>query len=149
MIDISGFGLKIVVTALSSFPRGFTITEFAGDADPLDFPELTISESEVGLNGDLVVYKSANKVDVTVNVIPNSDADKDLTVLFSSNTVGRGRLSVNDIITLVGTYPDGSSVICANGVTTSYLPANGVASAGRLKSKPYKFTFETVQYIPA
>ncbi len=142
--DISGFGLRVVVTATSTFPIGFTVSAFADDADPFDLPELTIAETGMGLNGDLITWSNANPINITLNVIPNSDDDRNLQALFNSNRVGRGKQSVLDVITLVGIYPDGSRVVLTEGKTTSYIPANSVASAGRIKSKPYSFMMENI-----
>lgn len=142
--DISGFGLRVIVTATETFPNGFTVSAFAGDADPLDFPELTIAETEMGLNGDLITWSNANPINITLNVIPNSDEDRNLQTLFNANRVGRGKQAVRDVITLVGIYPDGSRVQLSQGKTTTYIPSNSVASAGRYKSKPYGFAMENV-----
>lgn len=142
--DISGFGLRVVVTATRTFPNGFTVSAFADDSDPFDLPELTIAETGMGLNGDLVTWSNANPINVTLNVIPNSDEDRNLQTLFNANRVGRGKQAVQDVIRLVGVYPDGSRVILTEGKTTSYMPGNSVASAGRIKSKPYNFMMENI-----
>ena len=142
--NISGFGLRITLTASVSFPRGFTISAFAGDADPFDNPTLTIAEHEMGLNGDLITWSNANPLAVTFNIIPNSEDDINLNALFEANRVGRGKQSVQDEITVVAIYPDGNTATYSGGSPTSFIPANSVASAGRLKTKPYTFNFENV-----
>lgn len=144
MNNISGFGLRVVITASNTFPNGFTISAFADDSDPFDFPELTTSETAMGLNGDQLAWNNANPVAVTLNVIPNSEDDRNLDTLFSANRAARGRQSAQDEITMSGIYPDGSTVELVAGVTTTYIPSSSVASAGRLKSKPYNFSFEDV-----
>lgn len=143
--DISGFGLRVIITASVSFPNSFTVAAFADDGDSFDSPALTIAEHAMGLNGDLVSWSNANPLPVTLNVIPNSPEDRNLSALFEANRVGRGKQSVQDVISLVGVYPNGDTVNYTQGKTTSFIPANSVASAGRLKSKPYVMTFENVQ----
>jgi len=142
--DVSGFGLRLRITASRTFPAGFTVTQFADDADPLDIPSLQIADTAMGLNGDLVSWSKANPIKPTVNVIPGSEDDRNLAVLLEANRVGRGKSGARDVITMTGTYPDGRSVTLSQGVITDGMPGNSVASAGRLKSKSYAFAFEAL-----
>lgn len=142
MNNISGFGLSINLVATITFPLGFIITEFADDADPFDLPALQIADSAMGLNGDLIQWAKANPIKATISVIPGSDSDINLALLMEANRVGRGKIGARDIITLAAIYPDGEFITLTNGVITDGLPASSVASAGRLKSKTYNFSFE-------
>jgi len=56
--------------------------------------------------------------------------------------VARGKLPADDIITMNAIYKNGSFVTLTNGIITDGMPGNAVASAGRLKSKVYNFSFE-------
>lgn len=140
--DVSGFGLRLRITASRTFPAGFTVTQFADDADPFDLPSIQIADKAMGLNGDLVTWSKANPINTTVNVIPGSEDDRNLAVLLEANRVGRGKSGARDQITMTGTYPDGRSITLSAGVITDGMPGNSVASAGRLKSKAYQFAFE-------
>ena len=140
--DITAFGLKIRVIASNTFPSGFTVTQFADDADPFDIPSIKIAETAMGLNGDLIVWAKATPIAVTMNVIPDSDDDKNLSVIYENNRVGKGKQSVKDLITLVALYPSGKSVTLTAGKMTDGMAGSGVASAGRLKTKAYMFSFE-------
>ena len=140
--DVSGFGLRLRITASRTFPAGFTVTQFADDADPFDLPSIQVADKAMGLNGDLVTWSKANPINTTVNVIPGSEDDRNLAVLLEANRVGRGKSGARDTITMTGTYPDGRSVTLSQGVITDGMPGNSVASAGRLKSKAYAFAFE-------
>lgn len=142
MEDISAIGLKVNVLATHTFPQGFEITEFADDSDPLDFPAITIAETGMGVNGDLVVWSRPVPLEVSLSVIPNTEADKNLTILLDMNRVAKGKASVSDIITLIATYPDGTRKMLTNGKLLSGILANGVSSNGRIKSKEYRFVFE-------
>ena len=144
MADISGYGLQVRLIASITFPVGMSLTEFADDADPFDLPSLQIRDKAMGLNGDLLVWSKANPINLTINVIPDGVDDTNLAILFESNRVGRGKLNVRDIITLTGIYPDGAIIQLNNGYITDGIPANSVASAGRLKTKPYMFTFQNL-----
>lgn len=142
MQDVSGFGLRIRLTASVTFPAGITLTQFADDADPFDLPSIQLADTAMGLNGDMVTWSKANPIKTTVNVIPDSDDDRNLAVLAAANRVGRGKTSARDVITLVGVYPSGRTVTLSPGKLTDGAPGNSVASAGRLKSKAYAFAFE-------
>lgn len=142
MKDVSGTGIEITVIAAPTFPAGIKITEFADDADPLDLPELQIAEWGMGVNGDLVVWRAPKPIELTLNVIPDGDDDKNLAILFDANRVAKNKTSYKDVITLVAKYPDGTTKMLSNGAIVSGIPMNSIASSGKTKSKPYKFVFE-------
>ena len=142
MQDISGFGISVTLTASSTFPNGIELTEFADDADPFDIPSQQLTETAMTLNGDHLGWSSANPIVVTLNLIPQSEDDVNLAILAEANRVGKGKASARDIITLTGVYPGGTSIILSNGFITDAMVGNSIASAGRLKSKPYNFSFE-------
>lgn len=147
MQDISGFGFQIRLIASKTFPAGFPLTAFADDADPFDLPTLQINDAAMGLNGDMVTWTFHTPVPCIVNLIPKSDDDKNMAVLFEANRAARGKRPARDIITLVGVYPDGSTVTLSSGVCFSSIPSNSIASAGRFKSKPYEFRFEQMAKV--
>lgn len=144
MKDISGFGTRIRIIASNTFPVGFDVTQFADDADSLDVPQQQIADKAMGVNGDLVVWARANPLLVTINVIPNSDDDRNLAVLLEANRVAKGKQSARDVITLVAAYPDGSTQTWSQGAITDGTPGLALASSGRMKSKPYLFAFESL-----
>lgn len=142
--DISGFGLKIWVKASVSFPQGFPVTQFADDADPFDMPSIVIAETGMGLNGDLVKWSKATPLTAVLNVIPNSEDDANLSELYNANRVGKGKSGARDVITMTVAYPDGRTYTLSGGIITEGIAGLPVASAGRLKSKNYGFTFEGI-----
>ena len=142
--DISGFGVQGQITASVTFPNGFTVTEFADDADPWDIASQQISDKAMSLNGDLVGWSTANPITLTINVIPDSEDDLNLAIILEANRVGQGKSSARDVITFVGTNPgaDGRTITLTNGRITDGPVGTGIASAGRKKSKAYVFSFE-------
>lgn len=144
MNDISAFGLRVQLTASETFPSGISITQFADDSDPFDAPSMQIRDKAMGINGDLIAWSKANPLPVTLNVIPNSEDDNNLAVLFEANRVGRGKMGARDVIGITVIYPDGRTASFTQGVITDGAPANSVASAGRFKSRAYAFAFENV-----
>lgn len=142
MQDISAFGIRVQIIASVTFPAGISITQFADDGDSLDVPSQQIADKAMGVNGDLIVWSKANPITLTLNVIPDSDDDKNLQVLLEANRVGRGKRSARDSLTLVAVYPDGSQRTWSPGKITDGIPGNALASSGRFKTKPYQFAFE-------
>lgn len=144
MNNISGFGLKVRVTASVTFPLGFTVTAFADDADPFDFPDLTVADSGRGLNGDLLIWSRPSGIEPTLNIIPTSGDDANLGTLLEANRVGKGKTSAKDIITMVATYPNGQVLTLNKGaiIVGSAMPS--VANSGRIKTRKYSFTFENL-----
>lgn len=143
MQNISGNGLIINVLASNTFPVGLLLTEFADDSDPFDISGLQIADKAMGLNGDLIVWGKANPIIVTINVIPQSNSDLNLAILLEANRIGRGKIGARDVITMTATYPNGSPILLSVGAITDGIPGSPVSSAGRLKSKPYTFAFES------
>lgn len=140
--DISGFGLVLTLQASNTYPVGIVIQDFADDADPLAVSDLAIAETQMGLNGDLISFSKATPIEVDLAVIPGSLSDTLLSVLMEANRVAKGKTSARDAITIVGVYPNGRITRYTNGKLTSGPVSDSVASAGRLKSKVYKFMFE-------
>ncbi len=142
--DISGYGSSLQIVASNTFPVGFEVTQFADDSDPIDSPSLQISDNAMGLNGDKVTWTTANPIPITTNIIAGSDDDANLALLFEANRAGRGKESSKDVITMLVTYPDGQVVTLTGGSCGDFTPLKSVSSEGRLKSRPYIFSFENV-----
>lgn len=144
MNDISAFGLRVNVTASQTFPSGFSLTQFADDADPFDTPSMQIRDKAMGVNGDLISWSKANPLVVSVAVVPGGEDDSNLAVLFEANRVGKGKQGARDVVGITAIYPDGRTASFTQGVITDGMPSNSATSAGRLKSKVYTFAFENV-----
>jgi len=143
MADISGNGMEISVKGSVTFPSGFSVTSFADDSDPFDIPEIQIADTAMGVNGDLVSWSTPAPIVFSLSIIPNSEDDKNLAILFEQNRAAKNKKSAKDIVTITGIYPDGSKITLNNGVITNGSVGNSVASAGRLKSKTYTFAFQS------
>ncbi len=142
MIDVSGTGLSITVIASKTYPNGILCTAFADDTDPMDFPELTITEYGMGLNGDLITWSSPQPLEFSISVVPGTPEDEALEFLFEANRVAKGKRPARDVITITVNYPDGRRKTLRPGKITSGLPGKGIASGGRVKTNTYGFVFE-------
>jgi hypothetical protein len=141
MDDISIFGLTGQVIASNTYPNGFEISAFADDGDPLDSPDLQVADTAMGPNGDAVTWSRPEMIEVVVNVMPKSQDDINLTCLEDANRVAKGKSGAKDIITIVWTYPDGSTVTGSEGKMISGPILSSGTAAGRLKTKRFVFRF--------
>jgi hypothetical protein len=144
MINISAFGLTLMVVASNTFPNGFPVTAFADDADAVDAPDHDVNDTGEGPNGNMVIWNRAVPIEVGFNLIPTSPEDVNANILLESNRAGLGKVPARDIITLVMTYPNGQVVsLTPGGIITGTL-LQPVLAAGRLRSHLYRFRFENM-----
>lgn len=142
MTDVSGTGLSILVKASNTYPQGILCTCFADDSDPMDFPEVTITEYGMGLNGDLITWTSPQALPFSISLVPGAEEEIAMDFLLEANRAAKGKKSAKDVITIVANYPDGTRKTLKNGKIISGLPGKGVASGGRIKTPTYGFVFE-------
>lgn len=142
MEDISAYGFRVNIVATKTFPFGVILSQFADDSDPFDIPSIQIADKAMGINGDLITWSKATPISITLNMVPNSTEDNLMSILLEANRVGRGKISARDVITLTGIYPSGRIIVMSPGIITDGIPGTAMASSGRMKSKPYSFTFE-------
>jgi hypothetical protein len=144
MQNISGYGLSASLVASNSFPTGFSITEFADDADPLDSPDLDLADTAFGLNGNMVIWSRPQGLEITIAVIPNSDADVNLKALVEANRVGFKKRGARDVVDMTINYPTGEIANLNSGAVVTGPFINRVASSGRFKTNAYRFRFENI-----
>lgn len=144
MFDVSGTGLTLVVRASRTFPTGFPVTQFSDDTDPLDFPDMAIAEATMNINGDLVVSSTPTPINVTISLIPGSDDDNNMAVIYDANRAARGKRILGDEIMMVASYQDGTVITLLGGKLLTGNPGKSVASAGRVKSNSYSFAFQDI-----
>ena len=142
MVNSSGTGFVISLVADTTYPQGVELSQFASDSDPFDLPDITYCETEMGLNGDLIIKYSPQPININISVIANSDDNTTLNELFEANRPGKNRTLAYDNITLTGIYPDGSKITLKNGVIMGGTPGKAVTSGGGLKTVTYNFSFE-------
>lgn len=144
MINISAFGITLQVIGSNTFPNGFTITEFADDADAVDAPDHEVGDTGMGPNGDMVIWNRAVPLEIAYNAIPTSPGDINSNILLNANRAGKGKASSRDIVTLIMTYPSGQVVnLSPGGIITGTL-LQPILATGRLKSHLYRYRFEAM-----
>jgi len=149
MENIAAYGSELALKASNTFPVGITLSQFADDTDPFDIPSIQLADKAKGVNGDLIIWSTANPIIISIAVIPGSEDDRNLSILAQANNPSAGGSLANDEITLTGIYPDNSTIVASKGAITDAMIGNSIASAGRKKSKVYMFAFEQITETPA
>jgi hypothetical protein len=145
--DVSGFGLTGTLIASNTYPTGITINQFASDTDALDMNSIDIADLEMGLNGDGIGWEKPVVLPLVIAVIPGSDDDTNLQILFDANRVAQGKNSANDQITFTIVYPNLNSsggntqITMLKGKIVSGSTGRSVSSNGKQKTKVYGFKF--------
>lgn len=145
--NIGSFGLQLRLVANLIFPAGININTFTGDTDSLDVKELTVAQTEMGLNGDLLYWQNANPIEVAISVVPGSVDDTNLGLILEWDRVSKAKQAAGltpkkNRCTLVVSYPDGSTDTYTGGIIVSGSYANSASSSGRIKTKVYNFVFQ-------
>lgn len=141
--NISLFGLSANVKASDSFPAGFMLSAWADDMPPIEAADLEIAASGMGPNGDLVVWQKPAVIPLTFAVIPNSDDDRNLTLLLEANRISRNKgISPMDEITCTISFQDGRTITLIQGIITGGPSTPNGTQDGRLTSRKFTFAFE-------
>lgn len=141
MINISGYGTKVNIVALQTFPMGFTVKQFADDADPISVDQTEPVGYDLQFDGGIVVYDKAAVVRVSLSVIPNTDDDINLKLLLQARKGGFKWLPIQDVTSMVINYPDGGKVALTMGTIIDGPLADSIQSSGRRRSNTYTFVF--------
>lgn len=142
MPDISAMGIKVTIIAAPSYPTGFTITQFADDGDSINLPDMTIMQSGMGVNGDLVTWRTAVPCEIDLNIIPETDDCQNLENLFKLNMTQKSKISTNDLITMTVQHPSGRIDVLTNGRIIRGKPVQDYSANGRAKTRNFGFVFE-------
>lgn len=141
-VDVSALGIKATLVAVPSYPTGFTMTQFADDGDSLNIPDMTIMQSGMGVNGDMVVWRTAVPCEVDINLIPGTDDCKNMENLFKLNMTQKNKISSKDVLTLTIEHPSGKIDVLTHGYIIGGKPAQDYSANGRAKTRTFRMVFE-------
>lgn len=141
MINISGFGTKVDIVALQTFPMGFSVTSFSDDVDPVIIEQTETSGYEMLFDGGLVAFDKAAPILVSLSVIPNTEDDINLKLLLQARKGGFKWLPIQDVTTMVVTYPDKGRVVFSSGTILSGPMGDSITTSGRRRTNTYNFVF--------
>lgn len=141
MVNISGFGTSIRIVALQSFPVGLNISSLSDDQDSLIIEEVESVGYQLTYDGGICIYDKAAVVRVSIAVIPNTEDDINLKLLLSARKGGFKWLPIQDVTSMLITYPDGARVAFSNGTIISGPLGDSIEQSGRRKTNRYTFVF--------
>lgn len=141
MVNISGFGVKVNIVALQTFPMGFTVSKFTDDTDAIRIDPTEPVGYDLQFDGSIVVYDKASVIRVSLSVIPNTDDDINLKLLLQARKGGFKWLPIQDVTSMIITYPDGGRVALSMGTILSGPFADSIQQSGRRGSNTYDFVF--------
>ena len=141
MVNATGSGLVVSLTASTSFPNGISLTAFADDKDPFKIGELTVNEFAMGMNGDTVAFGKASGIPLSMALIENTDDDKKMQMILDANRIAKNKNSVQDVIEITQILPDGSKTTYKDGVLLTGTPGISITQNGRRETHNYTFMF--------
>lgn len=145
--DATGFSTLLTLVASVTFPAGFPVRAFPDNVDPIDFPSLQVADAAMGVNGDFVSWKKANPVPFSFAVLPNTPEEYALEALLQANRPAQGKKYVNDDITIVIVYPNFRVATLSKGKLMEGIPASGIETSQRIKTRSYKFMFQDLVVV--
>lgn len=141
--NISLFGFTARFVASNTFPAGFTVTEWSDDMPPINADDIETASHGMGPNGDMLVWQKPAAISTSYSVIPNSEADKNLSILHEANRISKSKgLVPLDVITIVLTFQDGRVVTLNKGIIMSGPAAPAGSQEGRLATRTFGFVSE-------
>lgn len=143
MQDVSSVGITLLLRASKTFPLGIILTAYPEDGDIGATGNTDIAGNASGVNGDLITWKTVNGIEVNIPIIPNTEDEINLDILFNANRAAKGRLPKKDIIQIVAVNPvTGLTKTYKNGVIKNGSVGYSYGGDGRIKNKTYGFVFE-------
>lgn len=145
MADTSAVGLYCWLVASVTFPVGTSITAFPEDNDVGENGETEIGGHASGINGHLITWSTANGIEVQIPVIPETEDEAKLTLLYDANRVRPNGIPKKDIITLTVTDPvTGIPKVYKKGKIINGKSGQQYGGSGRIATKVFTFVFEDV-----
>ena len=143
MQDASSIGIACRLTASVTYPAGISFTAFPEDSDVGITGEIEVVGNASGVNGDLITWSTVNGIEVQVPLIPNTEEEALMDVLFQANRASKNRFPKKDVINLVVTNPvTGVAKTYINGRIKRGAVGYQYGGDGRIKTKNYGFIFE-------
>lgn len=141
MINVGGFGSNLTIIALSSFPVGFSVSEFADDVDPVIFEDVETTGIEMLYDGSLFAFDKASPIVCRIAVVPGGDDDANLKILLQARKASISFLPLPDVTSMIITYGGGGRVMLTNGSIIAGPVADSIVQQGRKKGNVYTFAF--------
>lgn len=140
----SAFGLKATILAVKTFPRAFTVEDWADDVEPLEIGESVIAGYKMMADGSMYTFDIAAPIPVDIAVLAGSRSDENLSALLKAGTAGVNFLGIKENVIMTIRNPNKSTVVLSGGSIISGPMAPSAVKEGRYRSNVYKFMFAGV-----
>ena len=139
--EISFNGGYMMLFAVPTYPTGVKIATFDAGQDPLDFGNVDIATAEMGVNGDMVAYRTPYSISITFNLIPFCAEDKILENIVNADRIQKGKNSAKNNIEMMVNYGNGRVITLTDGTFTNVPLGFGGSSDGRTATRSYTIVF--------
>ena len=146
LIDVSFAGAIVTIDA----PDGsIAINNFMDDANPVEFPDVTVTGYGVNCNGIMIRWAKPTAILMSVTVIPGSEEDLDLYDLFNdfhvthgvnkSEKWGKAISATIHLEHVAAGYPTAYNFY--GGTFVSGPPGPSASGDGKMRGRTYTFAF--------
>jgi hypothetical protein len=142
--EVSANGVKLMLFASISYPMGVEIASFNPGDDPISFDDLTVAETEMGVNGNMIVYRTPYSYNLTFNITPMTDQDAIMENIANADRIAFGKSSAKNVLTLVVIYPQGRTLTFIDGALTSIPGGFSAGGNGRIGGRQYSMSFRNM-----
>lgn len=142
--EVSANGVKLMLFASVSYPVGVEIATFNPGDDPISADDLTIAETEMGVNGNMIVYRTPYAYNMVFNITPMTEVDQILENIANADRIASGKLSAKNILTLQVIYPQGRILTYIDGALTGIPGGFSSSGNGRINGRRYAMTFRNM-----
>ena len=139
--DVSANGVKLMLFASVSYPTGVEIATFNPGEDPINFDDLKIAETDMGVNGNLIVYRTPYAYNMVFNITPMTEVDQIMENIANADRIAAGKVSAKNILTLVVIYPQGRTLTYVDGAMTDCPGGFSSSGNGRINGRRYAMSF--------
>lgn len=140
----SAYGLTATILAVKTFPRAFTVEEWADDVEPLEIGETVVAGHKMMADGTMYTFDIASAIPVDIAVLAGSRSDENLSALLKAGTAGVNFMGIKENVIMTIRNPGKPTVVFSGGSIVSGPMAPSAVKEGRYRSNVYKFVFAGV-----
>ena len=137
--NITSANSSLRVTIATLYTAGVDVDQY--EADRM-FETAAVSNAEIVMGADGVMHAGwvPNPVELTINIMPNSNFGGIIDEVYAYENTGKVKLAVNAVLTLKSI--GGAVYTFVGGVISNFTPS--IAGARTLQGRPITITFESV-----
>jgi hypothetical protein len=142
--EVSANGIKVMLFASITYPTGIEIASFNPGDDPFSADNVSIAETEMGVNGNMIVYRTPYAYNLTMNITPMTEVDQIMENIANADRIAFGKASAKNVLMLSVIYPQGRVLTYIDGALTSVPGGFTAGGNGRMGGRSYTMAFRNV-----